>query len=86
MPIRAAAMMTAMGLTIAATMPLGAMPLSRISLGLDVQHVSLHELSPRSLLIRRGVTTLAVGPEWTEGWGVPIVGSVRIRSARLERW
>lgn len=83
---RAAAMMTAMGLTIAGTMPLGAMPLSRISLGPNVQHVSLHEPSPRSLLIRRSVTTMAVGPEWTEGWGVPIVGSVRILSARLERW
>ena len=69
-----------------AAQPSAAMPMRGMTTRTDVQSISLHEPSQRSLLISRAETTLAVEPEWNEGWGVPIIGSARILPARLVRW
>ena len=86
MTVRTAAILTALGLMIAAPLPLSAMPLQRVTLTPEAQRVSLGEPSPRTLLIRRTMAPLAVEPEWGEGWGVPIIGSVRCLPAVLTRW
>ena len=86
MNARATAALIVCSLVLAAAQPSAAMPMRSMTKKPDVQPISVHEPSPRSLLISRTETTLAVEPEWNEGWGVPIIGSARILPSRLVRW